>query len=41
VSKWLQKQGNFDWEHRLSKLMSNTPGQKILELEAKIQLLEK
>lgn len=41
VTKWLKKYGNFDWEHRPSYPMSNTPEQKILELEAKIKLLEK
>jgi transposase-like protein len=41
VSKWLQKYGNFDWEHQTNKTMSKTPEQKILELEAKVKLLEK
>ena len=41
VTKWLKKYGNFDWEHRVSYPMSKTPEQKILELEAKIKLLEK
>jgi transposase-like protein len=41
VTKWLKKYGNFDWEHRPSNPMSETPEQKILELEAKIKLLEK
>jgi transposase-like protein len=41
VSKWLKKYGNFDWEHRPPYSMSKTPEQKILELEAKIKLLEK
>ena len=41
VSKWLKKYGNFDWEHRSSYPMSKTPEQKILELEAKVKLLEK
>ena len=41
VTKWLKKYGNFDWEHRFSYPMSETPEQKILELEAKIKLLEK
>jgi len=41
VSKWLKKYGNFDWEHRPPFPMSKTPEQKILELEAKIRLLEK
>lgn len=41
VSKWLKKYGNFDWEHRPLYPMSKTPEQKILELEAKIKLLEK
>ncbi len=41
VIKWLKKYGKFDWEHRSSYLMSKTPEQKILELEVKIELLEK
>jgi transposase-like protein len=41
VSKWLKKYGKFDWEHRSVNLMSKTPEQKILELEAKVKLLEK
>lgn len=41
VSKWLQKYGNFDWEHQTNKTMSKTPEQRILELEAKVKLLEK
>ena len=41
VSKWLQKHGNFDWEHQTPRTMSKTPVQKILELEAKVKLLEK
>lgn len=41
VSKWLQKYGNFDWEHPTNKTMSKTPEQRILELEAKVKLLEK
>lgn len=41
VSKWLQKYGTFDWEHQTIKTMSKTPEQRILELEAKVKLLEK
>jgi len=41
VTKWLKKYGNFDWEHQSPSFMSNTPEQKILELEAKVKLLEK
>jgi transposase-like protein len=41
VRKWLQKYGNFDWEHKSPFHMSKTPEQKILELEAKVKLLEK
>jgi len=41
VTKWLQKYGNFDWEHRSKKSMQKTPEQRILELEAKVKLLEK
>ena len=41
ISKWLQKFGNFDWEHQTPRAMSKTPEQRILELEAKVKLLEK
>jgi len=41
VTKWLQKYGNFDWENQVPTTMSKTPEQKILELEAKVRLLEK
>jgi len=41
VSKWLQKYGTFDWENQAPKTMSKTPEQQILELEAKVKLLEK
>lgn len=41
VRKWLQKYGNFDWEHQSPSRMPKTPEQKILELEAKVKLLEK
>ena len=41
VTKWLKKYGNFDWEDQIPRAMSTTPEQKILELEAKVKLLEK
>jgi len=41
VTKWLQKYGNFNWENQPKPKMSKTPEQKILELEAKVKLLEK
>ncbi len=41
ITKWLQKYGNFDWENQAPSIMAKTPEQKILELEAKVKLLEK
>ncbi|MBS3738449.1 hypothetical protein [Mesohalobacter halotolerans] len=41
IRSWLKKYGNFDWENQTPATMSKTPEQKILELEAKIKLLEK
>lgn len=41
VTKWLQKYGNFDWENQVKPIMAKTPEQRILELEAKVKLLEK
>lgn len=41
VREWLRKYGNFDWENQSKITMAKTPEQKILELEAKVKLLEK
>jgi transposase len=41
VLTWLRKHGNFDWENQTPSHMPKTPEQKILELEAKVNLLEK
>lgn len=41
VTKWLQKYGNFDWENQTPMTKNKTPEQRILELEAKVKLLEK
>ena len=41
ITTWLRKYGNFDWENLSVLAMSKTPEQKILELEAKVKLLEK
>lgn len=41
ITQWLRKYGTFDWENLSKKRMSKTPEQKILELEAKVELLEK
>jgi transposase len=41
IREWLRKYGNFDWENQAQKNMSKTPEQRILELEAKVKLLEK
>lgn len=41
VRKWLEKYGNFDWENKQRQPMSKTPEQQLLELEAKVRLLEK
>lgn len=41
VVTWLRKYGNFDWENQTPSHMPKTPEQKILELEAKVKLLEK
>lgn len=41
VRNWLQKYGNFDWENQVTPTMTKTPEQRILELEAKVKLLEK
>ena len=41
IKEWLRKYGNFDWENQSKEVMAKTPEQKILELEAKVKLLEK
>ena len=41
VKKWLQKYGNLDWENQNPNNMPKTADQRILELEAKVRLLEK
>jgi transposase len=38
---WLRKFGNFDWENQTTFNMPKSPDQKIMELEAKVRLLEK
>ena len=41
VLNWLRKYGNFDWENQTPSNMPKSPEQKIMELEAKVKLLEK
>ena len=38
---WLRKFGNFDWENQTPSNMPKSPEQKIMELQAKVKLLEK
>ncbi len=38
---WLRKFGDFDWENQTPSNMLKSPEQKIMELEAKVRLLEK
>jgi transposase len=41
VLNWLRKYGNFDWENQTPSNMPKSPEQRIMELEAKVKLLEK
>jgi transposase-like protein len=41
VVQWLRKYGNFDWENQTPSNMPKSPEQRIMELEAKVKLLEK
>ncbi len=41
LTTWLKKFGNFDWENQTPSNMPKTPEQQIMELEAKVKLLEK
>jgi transposase-like protein len=41
VIAWLRKYGSFDWENQTPSNMPKSPEQRIMELEAKVKLLEK
>lgn len=41
IRNWLRKYGNFNWDNQVPTNMSKSPEQRILELEAKVKLLEK
>ena len=41
IVQWLRKFGNFDWENQTPTIMSKSPEQKIMELEAQVKLFEK
>lgn len=41
IVQWLRNFGNFDWENQKPLKMQKSPEQKIMELEAKVKLLEK
>jgi transposase-like protein len=41
IVSWLRKFGNFDWETQTPSQMPKTPEQQIMELQAKVKLLEK
>ncbi len=41
IREWLRKYGTFDWENQSINTVAKTPEQRILELEAKVKLLEK
>ena len=41
IIQWLRKFGSFDWENQTPSNMPQSPQQKIMELEAKVKLLEK
>ena len=41
IVQWLRKFGNFDWENQTPSNMPKSPEQRIMELEAKVKLLEK
>lgn len=41
VRTWLRKHGSLDWENKSHLHLEKSPEQKLLELEAKVRLLEK
>jgi len=40
VRTWLRKYGNLDWDNKSHLKLEKSPEQKLLELEAKVRLLE-
>ena len=40
VTVWLRKYGSLDWENKSHLKLEKSPEQKLLELEAKVRLLE-
>ena len=40
VTVWLRKYGSLDWENNSHLKLEKSPEQKLLELEAKVRLLE-
>ena len=41
IRTWLLKHGSLDWENKTHLKMEKSPEHKLLELEAKVRLLEK
>ena len=41
ITQWLRKYGTFDWENLNVVTLNKTPEQQIIELQAKVKLLEK
>ena len=41
IKTWLLKYGSLDWENKSHLTLEKSPEQKLLELEAKVRLLEK
>jgi transposase-like protein len=41
VVNWLRKYGTFDWENQTPSNMPKSKEQRLMELEAKVKLLEK
>ena len=41
IINWLRKYGTFDWENQTPSNMPKSSEQRLLELEAKVKLLEK
>ncbi|KXX66534.1 transposase [Flammeovirga sp. SJP92] len=41
VKVWLQKYGNFDWNHKVSTMKKKTPEQELLELKLELETAKK
>ncbi len=41
VKVWLQKYGNFDWNHKVNTMKKKTPEQELLEMKVELEAAKK